>query len=119
MKKTLFNWIGLNRIQIEEPYFEEVVKADQCQNQMRLLGICLDRRSEVDSTFSIFSQITINITERCPESRKEGIGRVMFVLKVFGKEDEIVETDDDCTNLQIDLEECIVKVVNKNDRRLE
>lgn len=43
----------------------------------------------------------------------------MFVLKVFGKEDEIVETDDDCTNLQIDLEECIVKVVNKNDRRLE
>lgn len=119
VKKNLFGWIGLDRILIEEPHFEEVVKADQCKSEMRMLGVCLDRRSEVDPTFSIFSQVTINVTIRCHDSRKEGINRVMYVLRVFGKEDEIVETDDDCTNLQIDLEECIVRVVNKNDRRLE
>lgn len=63
--------------------------------------------------FSILSQLAVNLTNRVTLKRKEGIKKVKFDLKIFGKEDEAVETDEDCTNLQLDLEECILKVVSE------
>lgn len=49
MRKTQFDWIALNRLQIEEPFFEAIVKADRCKEEMKLLGICLEYKSEIEN----------------------------------------------------------------------
>lgn len=56
----------------------------------------------------------VNPAIKSSKKRKEGIKKVKFLLKPYESTEkaELVETDEDCNNLQVDLEECVSEAID-------
>lgn len=109
--KIAFIKLGRFKVRVEQPYFEDLAKADKCKHRVKRLGNCLEYQSQI--TGDTTSVVSIDPSQGVTLERKDGIRKVKFNLKDLATgEAKEVETYDDCNNLQIDMERCVLNVLS-------